>query len=159
MMRGRPVSAASQLLGSMISSMLLALVPLAGSAWQWADWEGRAALGDPSARRRPPAPPIVAVAAACVTLVLTAAALSRGASEHALDATLRTAAVRLSDEFRGIYGTETIERFLSSSYDQLAHTATITKFLPLMAERFGRRRAFLLLAPRLSDDTLFRPET
>lgn len=28
-----------------------------------------------------------------------------------------------------------------------------------LAERFGRRRAFLLLAPRLSDDTLFRPET
>jgi hypothetical protein len=92
-MRGRPVSAASQLLGSVISSMLLALVPLAGSAWHWADWEGRTALGDPSAGRRPPAPPLVAVAAAMVTLAVTAAALARGASERPLDATLRTAAV------------------------------------------------------------------
>ncbi|HEU4544912.1 MAG TPA: arsenate reductase ArsC [Microlunatus sp.] len=53
---------------------------------------------------------------------------------------LRTAASRLSADFRGIYGTETIERFLNSSYDQLAERATITKFLPLMAERFGRQR-------------------
>ena len=28
-----------------------------------------------------------------------------------------------------------------------------------LAERFGRRRAFLLLAPRMPDDTLFIPET
>ena len=53
---------------------------------------------------------------------------------------LRTAAVRLADEFRGSYGPETIERFLYSSYDQLAGQATITKFLPLIAERFGRQR-------------------
>ena len=53
---------------------------------------------------------------------------------------LRTAAVRLNDEFRGIYGPETIERFLYSSYDQLADQATVTKFLPLIAERFGRQR-------------------
>ena len=53
---------------------------------------------------------------------------------------LRTAAGRLADEFQGVYGTETIERFLHSSYDQLAGTATISKFLPLMAERFGRQR-------------------
>ena len=36
---------------------------------------------------------------------------------------LRTAAVRLADEFAGIYGTETIERFLHSSYDQFAAAA------------------------------------
>ena len=61
---------------------------------------------------------------------------------HSIDTqvALRTAASRLSDDFRGIYGTETIERFLHSSYDQLAERATITKFLPLMAERFGRQR-------------------
>jgi arsenate reductase len=61
---------------------------------------------------------------------------------HSIDTqvALRTAASRLSADFRGIYGTETIERFLSSSYDQLAERATITKFLPLMAERFGRQR-------------------
>ena len=33
---------------------------------------------------------------------------------------LRTAAARLADEFDGIFGAETIERFLHSSYDQLA---------------------------------------
>jgi arsenate reductase len=61
---------------------------------------------------------------------------------HSIDTqvALRTAAARLADDFRGVYGAETIERFLNSSYDQLAHTATITKFLPLMAERFGRQR-------------------
>ncbi len=53
---------------------------------------------------------------------------------------LRTAAVRLNDEFRSIYGPETIERFLYSSYAQLAHQATVSKFLPLIAERFGRQR-------------------
>jgi arsenate reductase (thioredoxin) len=74
---------------------------------------------------------------------------------HSIDTrvALRTAAVRLSDEFRGIYGTETIERFLTSSYDQLAHTATIRKFLPLMAERFGRQRLTALAkVENLHDD-------
>ena len=53
---------------------------------------------------------------------------------------LRTAAVRLTDEFSDVFGSETIERFLFSSYDQLADQATVTKFLPLIAERFGRQR-------------------
>ena len=53
---------------------------------------------------------------------------------------LRTAAARLADEFTGTFGTETIERFLHSSYDQLAQQAAVTKFLPLMAERFARQR-------------------
>jgi len=53
---------------------------------------------------------------------------------------LRTAASRLADEFIGTFGTETIERFLHSSYDQLAQQAAVTKFLPLMAERFARER-------------------
>jgi hypothetical protein len=51
---------------------------------------------------------------------------------------LRTAATRLAVEFTGTFGTETIERFLHSSYDQLAQQAAVTKFLPLMAERFAR---------------------
>ena len=61
---------------------------------------------------------------------------------HTIDTqvALRTAANRLAQEFRGIYSSETIDRFLHSSYDQLAARATITKFLPLMAERFGRQR-------------------
>jgi hypothetical protein len=49
---------------------------------------------------------------------------------------LRTAASRLADEFTGTFGTETIERFLRS-YDQLEQQAAVTKFLPLMAERFA----------------------
>ncbi len=53
---------------------------------------------------------------------------------------LRSAAARLSGEFDGVFGTETIERFLHSSFDQFAVRATVTKFLPLMAERFARQR-------------------
>jgi len=53
---------------------------------------------------------------------------------------LRTAAVRLADDFAGVYGAETIERFLHSSYDQFASVSTIPHFLPLLAERFARQR-------------------
>ena len=53
---------------------------------------------------------------------------------------LRTAATRLAARLRGVFGTETIERFLHSSFDQFAGRATVTKFLPLMAERFARQR-------------------
>jgi arsenate reductase (thioredoxin) len=53
---------------------------------------------------------------------------------------LRTAATRLAGEFTGIYGPETIERFLHTSYDQFATRASIPNFLPLLAERFARQR-------------------
>jgi arsenate reductase (thioredoxin) len=53
---------------------------------------------------------------------------------------MRTAASRLTREFRGVFGQETIERFLHSSFDQFASRATVTKFLPLVAERFARQR-------------------
>jgi arsenate reductase (thioredoxin) len=53
---------------------------------------------------------------------------------------LRTAAVRLGEEFGGTYGTETIERFLHTSYDQFAALSTVPNFLPLLAERFARQR-------------------
>ena len=53
---------------------------------------------------------------------------------------LRTAASRLAYEFTGTFGPETIERFLHSSYDQLAQQAAVTKYPPLMAERFARQR-------------------
>jgi protein-tyrosine-phosphatase len=53
---------------------------------------------------------------------------------------LRTAAVRLADEFAGLFGVETIERFLSTSYEQFAARSTIPRFLPLIAERFARQR-------------------
>jgi protein-tyrosine-phosphatase len=53
---------------------------------------------------------------------------------------LRTAARNLKDEFAGVFGVETIELFLATSYDQFAGRARITHFLPLMAERFARQR-------------------
>jgi arsenate reductase (thioredoxin) len=57
---------------------------------------------------------------------------------------LRTAAARLADEFTGVYGPQTIERFLHSSYDQFASRSTIPHFLPLLAERFARQRLHAL---------------
>ena len=48
---------------------------------------------------------------------------------------LKQAAAHLAQEFSGVYGTETIERFLDRSFDQFAGRATVTKFLPLLAER------------------------
>ena len=53
---------------------------------------------------------------------------------------LSTAATRLEGEFTDTFGVETIERFLHSSYDQFAGRATISNFLPLLAERFARQR-------------------
>jgi arsenate reductase len=53
---------------------------------------------------------------------------------------LRTAATNLGREFDGLYGPETIERFLHTSYDQFATTTSVPNFLPLLAERFARQR-------------------
>ncbi|MFI7679404.1 arsenate reductase ArsC [Actinophytocola sp. NPDC049390] len=57
---------------------------------------------------------------------------------------LTTAAARLHGEFDGTFGTETIERFLHSSYDQFAVRSTVPNFLPLLAERFARQRLHAL---------------
>jgi arsenate reductase len=53
---------------------------------------------------------------------------------------LRTASVALQRQFIEIFGVETIEKFLYSSYDQFASRSTIPNFLPLLAERFARQR-------------------
>lgn len=53
---------------------------------------------------------------------------------------LKTAATRLQTEFADMFGVESIERFLHSSYDQFANRASIAKFLPLLAERCARQR-------------------
>lgn len=53
---------------------------------------------------------------------------------------LRTAAAQLQSDFGDMFGVETIERFLHSSYDQFATRASIANFLPLLAERFARQR-------------------
>jgi len=57
---------------------------------------------------------------------------------------LRTAATNLRSEFGGLFGSETIERILHSSYHQFATSAHIDRFLPLMAERFARQRLHAL---------------
>jgi arsenate reductase (thioredoxin) len=53
---------------------------------------------------------------------------------------LKAAAAHLANEFADTFGVETIHRFLHSSYDQFAGAATLTNFLPLLAERFARQR-------------------
>jgi arsenate reductase (thioredoxin) len=53
---------------------------------------------------------------------------------------LKTAAANLGREFDGTFGTETIERFLHSSYDEFAGRAAVLNYLPLLAERFARQR-------------------
>jgi arsenate reductase len=57
---------------------------------------------------------------------------------------LHTAAIRLSEEFAGLHGIQTIERFLHSSYDEFAAASTVPNFLPLIAERFARQRLIAL---------------
>jgi protein-tyrosine-phosphatase len=72
---------------------------------------------------------------------MTSVAAGRG-DELSVDQqlALRTAAARLAGEFAGVFGTETIERFLDTSYDQVASRSTVPRFLPLVAERFARQR-------------------
>ncbi len=53
---------------------------------------------------------------------------------------LKQASARLANQFDGLYGKETIERFLASSFDQFADHAKVTRFLPLLAERFAHQR-------------------
>ena len=63
-------------------------------------------------------------------------------SELSLDqrVSLSHAAKNLAVEFESIFGQETIELFLATSYDQFADRAKFNHFLPLMAERFARQR-------------------
>ena len=53
---------------------------------------------------------------------------------------IRGAARDLHERFRGIFGEETIEALLHSSYAELADTATVRNWLCLGAERFARQR-------------------
>lgn len=53
---------------------------------------------------------------------------------------IKAAAARLEHDFEHTFGVETIERFLHSSYDQIAGQARVPNFLPLLAERFARQR-------------------
>jgi protein-tyrosine-phosphatase len=53
---------------------------------------------------------------------------------------VRDVSGRLSSKFAGVFGPETIERFVLDSMDQLLPTAKTTAFLPLLTERFARER-------------------
>jgi len=53
---------------------------------------------------------------------------------------LKSAAHRLAEQFTEVFNAETIERFLTSSYDEFGDRSTVTNFLPLLAERFARQR-------------------
>jgi arsenate reductase len=53
---------------------------------------------------------------------------------------LKSAAARLADQFEGTFNSETIERFLHSSYDEFGKGVKVVNFLPLLAERFARQR-------------------
>lgn len=55
-------------------------------------------------------------------------------------ASLSPAVERLSREFAGTFSADTIERFVRTSYAQLATTATVPTFLPVLSERFARQR-------------------
>jgi arsenate reductase len=53
---------------------------------------------------------------------------------------LRTAASNLRKGFDGVFGVETIERYLHESYDEFAGRATVHNYLSLLAEKFARQR-------------------
>ncbi len=63
-----------------------------------------------------------------------------GAVPPELRSLLESAADRLAAEFAGVFGEETIELFLRTSYDQFAAGAKVATLLPLLAERFARQR-------------------
>lgn len=54
--------------------------------------------------------------------------------------TLRSSAVILQRDCEGMFGAETIERFLITSYDDFAARMTNDTFLAMFAERFARER-------------------
>jgi len=53
---------------------------------------------------------------------------------------LKSAANNLKEDFESVFGVETIELFLQTSYDQFAGRATVVHFLPVLAEKFARQR-------------------
>ena len=61
------------------------------------------------------------------------------ADDRVLEFHLHAVAVRVKDEFGGIFATETIERFLGESRGQFAN-APVKDFVPVMVEKFARER-------------------
>jgi arsenate reductase len=53
---------------------------------------------------------------------------------------IHTSALRLQDKFKGIFGPETIERYINDSLDQLLPKSEVVSFVPILVERFARDR-------------------
>lgn len=53
---------------------------------------------------------------------------------------VRKAAALLAAEFAGTFGPETVERCVADSYVRLLDGATVTMYLPMLAQRFARER-------------------
>jgi arsenate reductase len=68
--------------------------------------------------------------------------------------TLRSSAMLLQKDFAGVFGAETIERFLLTSYEEFAPRLTNQTYLALFAERFARERlrALARVEGRTDDD-------
>jgi arsenate reductase (thioredoxin) len=56
------------------------------------------------------------------------------------DTTIRGIAARLAPLFAGVFGPETLEEYVRTSWDELAARARVQSFLPVFAERFARER-------------------
>ena len=95
LVRSGDADPALQFLGTAMSAALLALVPLAGSAWASAEWEGRRAVADPTLGRRP-LPPLLVVLLASGIILAAAAVPPVRALGGASDATIRTGAVLIA---------------------------------------------------------------
>lgn len=65
--------------------------------------------------------------------------MSNTASTEEIHLIRRSSAV-LHREFDGVFGAETIERFMTDSYDRLLARARVRSWVPVMAERFTRDR-------------------
>ena len=53
---------------------------------------------------------------------------------------IHTSALRLQDKFEGIFGQETIERYINDSLDQLLPNSEVVGFVPIFVERFAKDR-------------------
>jgi protein-tyrosine-phosphatase len=53
---------------------------------------------------------------------------------------MRAALRRLAEEFSGMFNRETVERFLTGSYEQYAAKARLPHYVHLLAERYARAR-------------------
>ena len=130
--RGRDPNPAYQLLGSMIVSMLLALVPLAGSAWSSADWARRRATG-PVGSMRPPPPVLVALVAAGITLLLVMASAEPYAGA-AREAAVRTGVVLAAFYVATVYILRVLARVTDKVLYPMLVWLMIAWFMPLAVD-------------------------